>query len=199
MTVTDREKFCAVLASGPLMRGDAIVLLEGDGQARIPAAVELLRQGAGPFIVVTGGRDEPPYCITAERMAGRLMGLGVAPDRLIVDNDSTNTREQAVNVIKIAVEHDWKRLLLVASPYHAPRAFLTFLKAIKDEGRDTDLHLVMVPASHTPWFGKPDGLEATRLDLLADEYEKIERYGTQGHVASYEDGIAYLKRWEAAA
>lgn len=191
---TTRERFCHVLAAQPMYRGDAIILLEGDGLARIPTAIELLRQGGGPFIVVSGGLDKPPHCITAEKMAGRLMGLGVAPDRLIIDNASLNTQEQATKVYALATEHGWRRLLLVASPYHAPRAFLTFLRVLIDAGRDKELHLVSVPAASS-WFTTPDGLEATRLELLDDEFAKIDRY--HEHVATYTEGLAYLGYWEA--
>lgn len=196
MTATARERFCAVLGSTPLLRGDAIVVLEGDGTTRLPAAVQLLRTGAAPFIVVSGGLDKPPHCITAEKMAGLLMGMGVGPDRILLDSESKNTQEQARHVFRLAEQENWSRLLIVASPYHAPRAFLTFLKELQRIDKDRAVHVVMVPASQAPWFAKPDGLEVTRFDLLDDEFRKVDVYGEQGHVASWDDGIEYLRYWE---
>jgi len=56
---------------------------------------------------------------------------------------------------------------------------------------------VSVPSGGQPWFAPVhDGTTQTRLDLLADEFDKINRYHAAGHVASYADGLKYLARWE---
>lgn len=196
MSATSREQFCAVLASGPVLRGDAIVLLTGDGEARIPVALELFVQRAAPVIVVSGGLDQPPHSLPASRIAALLHGKGVSPDRIRTDDASMHTQDQARHVFALAESEGWRRLLLIASPYHSYRAFLTFLRVLLDVGKAETIHLVCIPASQTPWFGSPEGLTATRFELLAEEFAKVDRYGAQGHVASYEDGIAYLKHWE---
>lgn len=188
-----REQFCAVLFNGPLLKGDCIVLLEGDGEARIPTTVEMFRQGAAPRILVTGGLDNPPFCLSAHTLAAKLMGLGVAPSAIDVDADAMNTWEQAHNTLVRAQKEGWKRLLLVASPFHAPRAFLTFLGALLDRGLDDDIHLVIVPAAEVPWFQVPEGETVDRVELLAREFAKCGEY--EG-VASWAEGLAYLKAWE---
>lgn len=174
------------------------MVVSGDGETRIPPAVELFRQGAAPFILVTGGLDNPPYSRTAKDMADIMVGRGVAPDRIIIDNDSMHTQEQARFVTALAKARQWHRILLVASPYHTFRVYLTFLRALLDEGIDKTLHLVNVPASHAPWWQAPEGLVKSRADLLDEEFSKIDHYGADGHVASYEEGLAYLRFWETA-
>lgn len=194
--ISDRERFCAVLASGPLMKADAIVVLTGDGEARLPTAVELFRQGGAPGIVVTGGLNNPPHSLPASTLAVKLMGAGVAPDRIVIDNDSMHTQEQAQFLLKLCAEREWKRLLIVATSYHLPRAFLTILKALIDAGKAQEIRLIPAPAC-APWWEAPAGLETHRVDLLADEFQKIERYGE--HVASFAQGLDYLAFWEGGA
>lgn len=198
--VSDRERFCAVLSNGPMLRADAIVVLEGDGVARLATALELFRQHAAPVIVLSGGLDVPPNCLTAESLAGTLYGMGVAPDRVLCESASLNTREQAVHVITMAQAKGWKRLLLVASPYHQYRAYLTFLHALAEVHATESIHLVNVPASNLNWWTGlkgVNGVERSRLELLEDEFEKCDDYQVTGHCASFAAGLAYLKHWEA--
>lgn len=197
-TVTStREQFCSILSTGPLLRGDAIVVLAGeDGEARLATAIGLLHGAGAPVIVVSGGLHTPPSRVGAPALAEILMGKGVAPSRILVESASQNTREQAVNVVDLAMQNEWRRLLLVASPYHSPRAFLTFIQALHDVGKEEVMQLVNVPAAEMPWWKSPIGVEASRVDLLASEFDKIDAYQQTGDVASYEDGLTYIAYWE---
>jgi uncharacterized SAM-binding protein YcdF (DUF218 family) len=202
--VTSRESFCAVLSNGPLLQSDAIIVLCGeDGRERANVAVELLRQQAAPLIVLSGGIDDEPRYQGALTLANVLMDKGVPPERVRLETDSQNTREQAVACVDMIRREGWTRVLLIASAYHMPRAFLTFLKALQETagdddvtGMDDEVQIVAVPASQVPWFGKPDGVPMSRFELLAEEFRKIAAYAP--HVATYDEGVAYLKRWEAA-
>jgi uncharacterized SAM-binding protein YcdF (DUF218 family) len=194
MPISERERFTAVLNAAPLYAGDAIVVLCGqDITPRLRTAATLLARGAAPQIVVTGGTEEPPRVVGALAAERRLWGMGVAAERILVEPFATNTAEQARNVLRLVVAQAWKRLLLVASPYHEARAFLTFLRAAQTISR-TDLHLQMVPAERTKWWEAPEGMTMTRLELLAVEYEKIEAYAAD--VAPYMEGLVYLRHWE---
>jgi hypothetical protein len=195
--VSDKDLFLAALACGPMLKADAIVVLCGeDADARVRMASGLFLSGAAPKVVLSGGKHEPPRWIGAEQSAALLYGKGVAPDRVILDTTSQNTRDQAVAIARMACDYGWKRLILVASGYHAPRAHLTFLQALIDVGHDKTIHLTSVPASQSPWFSSPPGMTDTRAELLAGEFSKIDAYGFNGHVASYEQGVASLRYWE---
>lgn len=196
-TPSAREQFCAVLASGPLLQSDAIILLAGeDAEARAKTAAELFRQGAAPVIVVTGGVNNPPRQVHAESVAAMLLGLGVAPDRILLEPTAQHTREQAVATAAMAKAAPWKRIILVASPYHMPRAFLTFLRALEESELTETVRIVPCPTSHVAWFEAPPGVGMVRLGLLADEFAKCEDYATKGHVATWRNGLAYLEHWE---
>lgn len=196
-TPSARERFLAVLYNLPLLYGDAIVVFSGDGTARVEAAVESLRQRAAHYVVVSGGVDDPPHALTAQAMAKHFVGAGLARDRIIMEDQSQHTRDQAEALAALVQEHKWSRVLLCVSPYHMPRAFLTVVQSLEDAGLSEKVHVLPLMASHVGWFDKPEGLDVTRYDLLTDELRKIEEYrALYGHVASYEDGISYLKYWE---
>lgn len=196
---TDRERFLAALYTGPILPADAIVVFSGDGRVRLDAAVQALRQGAAHWCALSGGFDNPPHSLTAAEMRRYMVSQGLAPQRIIEDPFSQNTHEQAQWLANYAAMKDWKRALLVASSYHLPRAFLTVVSSLKAAGLDETLEVMPLAASQAPWWGKPEGLDITRADLFADELRKIEEYRClYGHVASYADGLAYIRKWEGA-
>jgi uncharacterized SAM-binding protein YcdF (DUF218 family) len=196
LDVGDALAFAAVVDSAPLLKADAIVVLSGDGEGRLNFACGMLQQGGAQHLVLSGGVDKPPFALTAHDLARKAIDRGVAPDRLCLEAASKNTREQAVNVVAMAAEREWGRLLLVASPFHAWRAFLTFVQALTDAGLRERVHLINAPASQLKWWAVPDGRDMDRLGLLNQELEKIEAYRALGHVASWAEGLAYLAHWE---
>ena len=192
--ISAREEFCAVLYNGPLSRADAIVLLAGEDWApRVDVALGLFQKQAAPLIVVTGSINDS-YRKNAESLRHALIGRGLFPDKIVVDNEALNTREQAVNIIDMAVRNQWGRILLVASAYHLPRATLTFIKRLKELDLEERISIVPVPA-FSKWFAAPDGMDDERVDLLAREAVKIEAY--EDHVATPDEGVAYMRHWES--
>ncbi len=195
--MTERESFCAVLSNGPLIRGDAIVVLSGDGDVRLEVGLELFKQNAAPLIVVSGGVDNPPHSLTAKASAEWLIDKGLHPDRVVMEGGSQHTHASASNIVSMAVAKKWTSLLLVASPYHQYRAFLTFLRELRDFSLEEKIRLVNIPASQTRWWARPVATDLTRLELLAGEFDKIDEYRMKGHVASWADGLSYLEHWES--
>ena len=192
-----RETFLAVLFTAPLERADAVVVFSGDGATRLDVALQALRQRAAHWAVVSGGVDNPPHSLNAEASANYLIGHGLAPDRIIQDNASQNTHEQAEWLAKECEDRGWERVLLAASPYHMPRAFLTVLASLQKRDLAETVCIVPLVASQALWWGTPEGLDQTRAELWADELRKIDEYRElYGHVAGDEDGLAYLRFWE---
>jgi uncharacterized SAM-binding protein YcdF (DUF218 family) len=188
--------FMAVVDTMPLLRADAIVVLSGDGEGRLDFALGLMAGGGADKLVLSGGRDRKPFSLTAHDLARAAIDRGMDPSRLVLEAASQNTREQAVNVVAMAVEREWAQLLLVASPFHSYRAFLTFVQALRDAGMHEKIRVINAPASQLPWFKVPEGEHGDRLALLAGELNKIDTYHDVGHVASYADGLEYLRYWE---
>lgn len=95
---------------------------------RILAAAELLRTGQARAMLITGGDvfPRPGRPPEAEVLAAWLRAQGLPADRIVVEGQSRNTRENALLSAPIIAGHGWKRVLLVTSAWHAPRALGCF-------------------------------------------------------------------------
>ena len=71
---------------------------------------------------------------------------------LIHEDVSLNTREQAVEVVKMAVEYGWKKLALVASHDHPHRACLTFLREVLDTNSGLILYNITILSGAVIWI-----------------------------------------------
>lgn len=187
--MTEREKFIVLVDNDKLKASDAIILLEGDGYNRVDTAVDLYKSKCAPKIIFSGEIDNPDYgSFPSRKIIPELIKKGVSESDVIHENKSQNTREQAIEVIKIAVSNEWKRLILVASHYHQYRAFLTFLKVILDQ--NLNLELINFPARNLSWFEETGW--GKRFDLLEGELKKIDTYAGYSHIATFSDAIKYF-------
>jgi uncharacterized SAM-binding protein YcdF (DUF218 family) len=189
--MTPKEKFLCILPNTPLEKGDAIIVLEGDLLVRIKEGARLYKEGWAPLVVLSGGDEKQPnYAIPAKRMLPHLVQEGVPREAIILEERSQHTRDQAVEIMKLAKEHGWKSIIIVASHYHQFRAFLTFLKAMREA--NLELRLINAPARDLHWWEVTG--RGLRIDNLAVELQKIDKYRDElGNVASYEEGIEYLQ------
>ena len=103
-----------------LPQSDVVILLGGVGldfdnpANRIMHALQIYRAGKAPLIVISGGNADP------------LVELGAPRSALILETESRNTRENAVNTAAIFKAHGWQNGLLVTSAIHMPRALAAF-------------------------------------------------------------------------
>ena len=195
-TMRPRDRFHAILPNLPHLRADAITVLCGeDCRPRLERAAMLMQLGAAPTVALLGGRADAVRMDAAAAFPV-LMGLGVSPDRILLENASQHTGAQAAALVEMAREHGWGRVIVVASAYHMPRAYLTCVRAIYAANAQETLHLVPAAANHAPWFAAPEGMTPSRVDLLSVEERKIDEYRRRGDCASYADGLRYLAAWE---
>ena len=111
-----------------LARGGYELSTAGD---RFVEAAVLARRYPEAKIVVSGGsgdliQEGEGDAATAQRL---LTALGVAPERLILENGSRNTYENAVFTRKMVAPKPGETWLLVTSAFHMPRATALFDKA----------------------------------------------------------------------
>jgi uncharacterized SAM-binding protein YcdF (DUF218 family) len=106
-----------------LPQSDTVILLGGVGldlnnpTNRIMHALQIYRAGKAPLILYSGGNADP------------LVELGVPHAALILDTESRNTRENAVNTAAIFKARGWRSGILVTSAAHMPRALGAFQRA----------------------------------------------------------------------
>jgi uncharacterized SAM-binding protein YcdF (DUF218 family) len=89
---------------------------------RVMQAFLLWRAGNAQIIIITGATD-------ASFAAELLHAYGIPPDSIIVESNSRNTRENAINTAAIWRERHFRSGLLVTSAAHMPRALASFRKA----------------------------------------------------------------------
>lgn len=102
---------------------------------RLIVTAELAREGVAPLVLVSGGRTDPrDRVIEAVLLRDELVSLGIDRGRIGVEGRSRNTRENAVETKALALGRGARRLLLVTSAAHMPRA----LEAFRAVGLDVD-------------------------------------------------------------
>lgn len=118
------------------VKSDAIVLLAAwaspdgilndQGLRRTIEAARLYARQVSSTVVISGRNRSSEAGPTARVMADLLVQLGVPPSALVLETDSTNTHESAVNVARIAKARGWSRVLLVSDAQDMRRALASF-------------------------------------------------------------------------
>ena len=190
--ITDREIIMAIVDNDCLKPSDAIILLEGDGFHRFQKAVDLYKKGLGKKIVFSGAIVQKEYgSYPFEEVKSFILNAGVPEEDLIHEDKSLQTQQQAVEVVKMAMENGWKRLALVASHEHQYRAYLTFLRQVLDS--KSGIILYNAPVRNLDWF--VDSGWGMRFDRLKAEIERIEKYSAFGHLANAQEVVEY-QQWK---
>lgn len=120
---------------------DAVVLLGGmsdtngtrrsgrpsfnDGVDRLLATYDVLARDEARFAIASGGPDASGLS-DAEVARDQLVRLGIASERVLVEDKAMNTRENATYVAAIMKERDLKRVVIVTSAYHMVRSVECF-------------------------------------------------------------------------
>lgn len=188
--ITEREQIIAIVDNDCFMKSDAVILLEGDGFNRFQKAVDLYHKGMVEKIVFSGNIIDKEYgSYPFEEVRPFIVDAGV-PERDIIHEDrSQHTRQQAIEIVKMAVKKGWKKLALLASHEHQYRAYLTFLREVLDS--KSGIVLYNTPVRNLNWF--VDNGWGIRFERLAAEFERMEKYSEMGHLATAKEVIEYQK------
>ena len=95
---------------------------------RVAAAFGLWRDGRVRYVLISGGSldPRPGEPSEAERLGGLLRAWGVPAEVLVLETRSRNTRENAVESVRIVRERGFGSVLLVTSAAHMERALGCF-------------------------------------------------------------------------
>jgi len=137
------------LALADVPQADAVVVLAGMIEARpahrledrvefessvdrVLEGLRLVRAGKAPRLVLSGGPADLLGRAPAEapQLAAWLARMQLLePERVVVEDRSRTTSENAERTATLAREHGWRRLILVTSALHMPRALGCFRRA----------------------------------------------------------------------
>ncbi|PIE19782.1 MAG: hypothetical protein CSA65_00880 [Proteobacteria bacterium] len=144
---------------------------------RYPRAKVLILGGSGSLI------DD---AFREGRVLGKLAGeLGVDPARLVIDPNSRNTHENAVNGSELLAKLPAGDALLVTSAFHMPRAVACFAKAQKQDTRTRRIvpwpvDYRRIALRHSSFIPRIYGLELS--ERVINEYAGLLVYWLVGYI-----------------
>jgi len=102
-----------------------------EGGERITEAVILAKRFPNARIVYTSGTNLVLGGSSSEAARARdlMAQMGVAPDRVTIEDKARNTEENALFTAAIVRPEPWQRWVIVTSAFHMPRAMGVFEKA----------------------------------------------------------------------
>ena len=127
-------------------RGARVVVVLGSGSVNLraagrqlssvnmPAGLRVLEAArlfdllGGPFVIASGGVTERDGAAAPESVALQraLIAVGVPPDRILLESESKNTRDEVLIVKRMLAERGLTEFVLVTSPLHMRRSMLAF-------------------------------------------------------------------------
>ncbi len=96
----------------------------GSAVDRILTGIELVKNGTADFLLISGG-DGALFDrgkSESEMLEAFAIRWGIPEQQILIDRNSRNTFENAVESRKIIQQHNFKKLLLVTSAFHMFRS-----------------------------------------------------------------------------
>jgi uncharacterized SAM-binding protein YcdF (DUF218 family) len=174
------------------IRGDVIILLGGGsfGEAldfsgigapseetvgRIVTAVRLQKK-INVAVIVSGGAGFKGRKAESPILKRFLIDLGVPADKIIIEDKSRDTIENAKYTKEICEKYNFKKPILVTSAYHMKRSIMSFEKV--------GMKVIPFPAYFKTWKNKkyiwedylPDASDFKRASMALREYIGIWYY-----------------------
>jgi uncharacterized SAM-binding protein YcdF (DUF218 family) len=92
-------------------------------RVRVAEGVRLVDQGVAPFLIVSGGLDPRDGIVEAEAMRDLAEELGLAPDRILMEDRATSTIENLEYSVRLLASRGLAgRIVVTTEPFHLPRA-----------------------------------------------------------------------------
>lgn len=114
-----------------LSASDAIVVVSGgETNQRVAEGVKLYQDGWAPLMIMSGASRDAKDS-NAAAMKRMAINSKVPANKIITEEKSMNTVENAEYVREIVTSNKFNKIILVTSPYHQRRAALVFAQALK--------------------------------------------------------------------
>ncbi|TSC81986.1 MAG: hypothetical protein G01um101419_694 [Parcubacteria group bacterium Gr01-1014_19] len=110
-----------------------------------------------------------------------------------------HTGTEMMGLVAHAKEQSWEDVVLIATPWHQLRSFLSAVAATKKIGYP--LRLWSCPGNALSWTEQSvhsQGVQTgSRADFIHAELDKVKAYSARGDISTIEEGIEYLN-WRDA-
>lgn len=174
----------------PLEKADVILVL-GSLDLRIPEwGSNLILNGWADFIVMSGGvgRLTPADWIDGEapEFGEIAYKLGVPAKKVLIENHSTNTRENLINSFDLLKKNDIepKKIIIINQPFMQKRT-----KAIVDKGKDLaifpPIKFIFPQSPFIDINSYPNEVisESEMIAMLVGEITRLEKYPQKGFIS----------------
>ncbi len=170
-----------LIVNDELHKADAIVVFSGDNGPRTEKGVELLKEGLGEYLILSGGIVYDDVTM-AELMKNHAIKLGVPKEKILIDDKASTTHENAEFTKKIIEENNFKSIIVVTSEYHSRRSKLAMEKALKNTLVDGESVEVMVANSTEEKFTTKWWTSGNSVLIVISEYLKLMGYWLKGYI-----------------
>jgi uncharacterized SAM-binding protein YcdF (DUF218 family) len=168
--------------NGPVSKARGEIVF-GEGERIIEAAFLAKRYPQARVIFTGGSGSLIPESKETPAARELLIRLGVDPGRLVVEDKSRNTEENAQFTAAILRPEPEQRWLLVTSAFHMPRAIGVFKKAGFDVVADPVAYRTLGPGNGWQWDFDP-GHRLRIFETAVHEWIGLAAYRATGRIDS---------------
>ena len=115
-------------------------------------------------------------CLGAPYMRDQAIQMGVPAENILVESEALHTRENAEHVLTLLKKYQMQRVILITSPFHQLRTYLTFAKVFQHYG----IEIINYYADTGEWHPATWFLSAEHRKLVKSEIERIKKYREKG-------------------
>lgn len=163
-----------------LEKADCILVLGSHDLRVAEKGARLFLEGWAPLLIFSGGHGN--LTSTWEKTEGELFAkiaieMGVPEDKILVENESSNTGENILFTRKLLAEHgiDPQKIILVQKPYMERRSYATFKKVWPEKK--------VIVTSPQMLFGEYPNEEISEdeaINIMVGDLQRIEVYSKKG-------------------
>ncbi|KKQ93727.1 MAG: hypothetical protein UT66_C0035G0003 [candidate division CPR2 bacterium GW2011_GWC1_39_9] len=144
-----------------LQKADAIVVVSGgETKARTNEGIKLFKDGLSDYLIFSGAAEKGPIS-NASVMKSMAVEAGIDSSKIMIDETSENTYQNAKNVKTIIDNNNIKEFILVTSPYHQKRARVTFDNVFGSKYTIINHSAVDSTWRKSRWWQSPASIELT--------------------------------------
>lgn len=111
-------------------------------------------------------------------MRNKAVSMGVPPENILIEDESLHTRENAEYVLEILKKHNFSHKILVTSPFHQLRTYLTFAKVFQPH----NIKITNYYADTGEWHPATWFLSKEYRNLIKSEKKRINLYRAKGDI-----------------
>jgi uncharacterized SAM-binding protein YcdF (DUF218 family) len=152
-------------------KADLIVCLVGGDVERPLATVDVYRQGLAPYVF--RAQKQKPDGLDYLKRQLVMRGFDIPDNVILTSNEGVDsTIDEARLVRKVVLDRGFKSVIIVTSPIHSRRAWLTFKKVFEDD----KVEIISLPSRYQLFNPQEWWKERKYAREVIIEYEKLIYY-----------------------